>query len=179
MKHPCRDRQPHRGPHPAWLGVVVLLTVACGPRPTPGEPPSTSPARLAPPPQSTATLPDGSLIQLELALTPDEISQGLMFRPSLPADRGMLFLFEETRYPTFWMKNTRIPLDIVFLDEEGTVVDVEHRAPPCVAEPCPRYTPRAPSRAVLELAAGVAAQHGVGEGTLIRFEGVPGYQPGE
>jgi uncharacterized membrane protein (UPF0127 family) len=90
----------------------------------------------------------------------------------------MLFVFTETRHPTFWMKDTRIPLDIVFLDEKGTVVSVERDAPPCAAEPCPRYTSPLPSRAVLELAAGVAAQRGIGEGSLIRFDAVPGYPLG-
>lgn len=178
MSRPRREGQPRRISHVAWLGMAMLLTVACGSRSTPTMPPSTAPAGTAAAQRSTATLPDGSIIRLELALTPEEIAQGLMFRPSLPADRGMIFLFQETRHPTFWMKNTLIPLDIVFLDERGTVVDVEHRAPPCAAEPCPRYTSRAPSRAVLELAAGVAAEHAVGEGSVIRFEGVPGYPQG-
>ena len=165
-----------RSLHPAWLALILM--VACGPQPTPSGSQATTPAGLSPPPPITATLPDGSVIHLELALTPDEISRGLMFRPSLAADRGMLFLFTETRHPTFWMKDTRIPLDIVFLDESGTVVNVEHDAPPCAAEPCPRYTSRLPSRAVLELAAGVAARRALVEGSQIRFAGVPGYPPG-
>ena len=123
----------------------------------------------------TAALPDGTTISLELALTPEEIGQGLMFRPSLPDDRGMLFLFEVERVPSFWMKNTMIPLDLIFLGGDGTVVEIIDNAQPCVAEPCPHYIPATPSRAVLEVAAGVAGQHGLVAGDPIVFERVPGF----
>ena len=122
-----------------------------------------------------ATLADGFVIDLELALTPQEISTGLMFRPSLPDNRGMVFLFEAPRVPGFWMKNTLIPLDLVFLDESGTVVDVIADVPPCAADPCPNYPPSSPASAVLEINAGAAATHGVEVGTTLRFERVPGY----
>jgi len=122
-----------------------------------------------------AVLPDGFAIDLELALTPEEISNGLMFRPSLPEDRGMLFLFEEPRLPAFWMKNTLIPLDLVFLGETGVVVDVVANVQPCAADPCPNYPPSNPAKAVLEIVAGAAAAHGLEAGAVIQFERVPGY----
>jgi len=84
-------------------------------------------------------------------------------------------VFRETRELSFWMKNTWIPLDIVFLDERGTVVHAETNAQPCASEPCPRYLSGAPARAVLELVAGSALRHGLGEGARVRFVGVPGY----
>ena len=133
----------------------------------------------APPPSHVplpqATLPGGFMVDLDLALTPEEISTGLMFRPSLPENRGMLFLFDEPRTPAFWMKNMLIPLDLVFLDGTGTVVDVIADVQPCAAEPCPNYPPSSPALAVLEIGAGVASAHGLETGAVIQFERVPGY----
>ena len=173
-------RQPdRRHPTAAWIVAVLLATAACGPRPmSSGSGASTPPRQVATPPPVTATLPDGTVIDLELALTTDEITRGLMFRPSLRPDRGMLFVFTETKPLSFWMKNTLIPLDIVFLDEHGAVLRVERDAPPCAAEPCPSYASNRPSRAVLELSAGVAARRALVEGSRIRFTGVPGYPVG-
>ena len=87
----------------------------------------------------------------------------------------MLFLFEVERVPSFWMKNTMIPLDLVFLRGDGVVVDIIEHAQPCAAEPCPQYIPSAPARAVLEVASGFAARHGLSAGDTIEFERVPGY----
>jgi uncharacterized membrane protein (UPF0127 family) len=115
------------------------------------------------------------VVNIELALTPEEISNVLMFRPSLPENRGMLFLFDQPRLPTFWMKNTLIPLDLVFLDGAGVVVDVIANVQPCAADPCPNYPPSSPALAVLEIVAGGAAVHGLEAGNLIEFERVPGY----
>ena len=133
------------------------------------EPPPTP----VPPPQ--AVLPDGFAVILDLALTPEEIANGLMFRPSLPENRGMMFLFDQPRLPAFWMKNMQIPLDLVFLDGTGTVVDVIADVPPCAAEPCPNYPPSSPAQAVIEIGSGVAAAHGIEAGVVIQFERVPGY----
>jgi uncharacterized membrane protein (UPF0127 family) len=135
-----------------------------------GEAPAPSPI-----PMPQAVLPDGFAIDLELALTPEEISNGLMFRPSLPKNRGMLFLFDHPRLPSFWMKNTMIPLDLVFLDETGVVVDVIANVQPCAADPCPNYPPSSPAQAVLEIGAGVGGAHGIETGAAIDFERVPGY----
>jgi len=129
-----------------------------------------STALLQPP---TVTLPDGAVIKLELAETPEEHQRGLMFRPHLDADRGMLFLFDQVAYPSFWMKDTLIPLDMVFLEPGGKVTDVAASVPPCQSEPCREYSPSKPSSAVLELNAGTAAAHGVRSGVTLHFEGVP------
>ncbi|NOZ79130.1 MAG: DUF192 domain-containing protein [Acidobacteria bacterium] len=123
----------------------------------------------------TATLPDGARITLELAITPEEHQKGLMFRPFLSHDRGMLFLFKTDGIPSFWMKNTLIPLDIIFLDDAGRVVSAAVDVPPCAAEPCPLYRPTGPSRAVLEVAAGTAKAHGLVPGAIITFARVPEY----
>jgi len=125
--------------------------------------------------QPQATLPDGFAVELELATTPEETTTGLMFRPSLPVDRGMLLLWEEERYATIWMMNVLVPLDIVFLDDSGRVVELVTDAQPCAAEPCPRFTPDAAARAVLELVAGSAATHRIAVGEQIGFTKVAGY----
>ncbi len=155
----------------------MALAVACagpaldeGPAAARGREAST-PLRPSP----TVRLPDGFEVRLELALTPEEHERGLMFRPRLRPDHGMLFLFAETSYQSFWMKNTLIKLDLVFLDEKGTVVDVIPEALPCTSDPCPQYTSRAPARAVLELAGGAAVVHRIGPGATLRFARVPDY----
>jgi uncharacterized membrane protein (UPF0127 family) len=123
----------------------------------------------------TAILPDDTRITLDVAVTPEELARGLMFRPFLPEDRGMLLLFEEERVPSIWMKNTLVHLDLVFLDNSGQVVDLIERAEPCAADPCPHYIPRHPARTVLEIAAGVAGSHGLKAGDVIEFQQVDGY----
>ncbi|MGD8441534.1 MAG: DUF192 domain-containing protein, partial [Holophagae bacterium] len=126
-----------------------------------------------PPPQ--AILPDGSEITLELAITPDELAQGLMFRPLLPDDRGMLLIFAEERLPSIWMMNTLVALDLVYLDNDGLIVDLVPDAQPCPGEPCPRFVPKRPARAVLELPAGSIARHGLIVDQPLDFKRVPGF----
>ena len=87
----------------------------------------------------------------------------------------MLFLFDEARRPSFWMKNMMFSLDLLYLNETGTVVHVEADVPPCAADPCPTYPSSEPAIAVLEVKAGMAATHGIEKGTVISFERVPGY----
>lgn len=129
-----------------------------------------APAHLRQPP--VAILPDGTRIELELAVTPEEHERGLMYRPHLAPERGMLFLFDKPLVPDFWMKNTLVPLDMVFIGNDGAVVDIAERVQPCHADPCPQYSPRAECVAVLEIAAGSAAAHGVVRGAHLKFNGV-------
>lgn len=160
----------------------MLSLVACA---APQSAPAASPEADASPVGTTApvptpvlpsvALPDGTSVRLELAITPEEHSQGLMYRPELPADRGMLFLFDQPTIPSFWMKNTWVPLDIVFLDNTGAVLKVVANAPPCHEEPCPEYSPGQAASAVLELKGGVAGAHGVTTGAHLGFQRVPGY----
>ena len=122
-----------------------------------------------------AVLPDGFEITLELAITPEELAQGLMFRPKLPEDRGMLLIFAEERLPSIWMMNTHVALDLIYLDNSGMVVDVITDAQPCPGEPCPRFTPKQPAKAVLEIPAGAATLHEVTEGVRLDFARVPDF----
>jgi len=131
---------------------------------------------LATPPQGpTCHLPDGTSITVELARSDEEKALGLMFRDTLPSNFGMLFLFDRDEYLPFWMKNTLLPLDFVWLDKHGAVVDVKASVPPCKLDPCPSYKPSKPARYMLELPAGAAAKHRVIPGAMVRCTGVPSF----
>ena len=114
----------------------------------------------------------GQVIQLEVARTPAEQAQGLMNRPALPDDRGMLFPFNPPRPVMFWMKNTPEPLDIVFM-RDGEVKAISANAAPCTADPCPTYGPgiRTAVNQVIELRSGRADELGlkVGDRVEIRY----------
>lgn len=156
--------------------AALLMLVACAPHADLDATTSTtSPTSTGTPGLPAAILPDGTRITLDVATTPEELARGLMFRPSLPEDRGMLLLFPEERVPSIWMKNTLVHLDLVFLDNSGRVVDTIERVAPCAADPCPHYIPRHPARTVLEVAAGVAGRHGLQAGDVIEFREVDGY----
>ena len=146
-----------------------LALIACAPS---GSEPA--PAGTAAPAGPRVILPSGAVVRVELAVTDAERTQGLMFRESLAADAGMLFLFDGIELRPFWMKNCHFPLDIVHLTKDGTVVDVLANVPPCAADPCPTYPPAAASDTVLELNAGVAAKSALVRGAKVRFAGVPG-----
>lgn len=99
--------------------------------------------------------PGGASVTAELAVTPSERAKGLMFRKSINPDEGMLFVLEEG-VNSFWMKNTLIPLDMIWLDASKTIVHIEAEVPPCKEDPCPSYGPDCDTKYVLELKAGRA-----------------------
>ncbi len=104
---------------------------------------------------------DDSCFYVELATTPDEQSRGLMFRDHLDQDRGMLFVFpKEDLYP-FWMKNTLIPLDIIWIDENKEVVFISKNTQPCGELSCPMINPGEKAKYVLEVNAGVSDSIGL------------------
>ncbi|MBI4021430.1 MAG: DUF192 domain-containing protein [Candidatus Aenigmarchaeota archaeon] len=108
-------------------------------------------------------------VPVEVADSPEERQVGLMFRSGL--EGGMLFIFERDQPLSFWMKNTRIPLDIIFINSSLQVVSIQE-AVPCDADPCPPYPSAAPARYVVEVNAGFAGAQGVQAGDHIRIEGV-------
>jgi uncharacterized membrane protein (UPF0127 family) len=153
---------------PVAAGLLTLGLISCSPSP---------PAPAAPTPAASGprvVLPSGKAVAVEIARTDPERTQGLMFRESLPKDAGMLFLFDTAEARPFWMKNCHFPLDIVHLSPDGTVVDVLANVPPCAADPCPSYAPKAASTTVLELNAGAAAANGVVPGATLKLVSVPG-----
>ena len=83
----------------------------------------------------------------------------------------MLFLFPETAPHHFWMKNTMIPLDMIWMDEAGTVLFVSADTPPCNADPCPTYGPDVPAKSVLEIAGGKAKAEGIKIGSVLEADG--------
>lgn len=114
------------------------------------------PPRLA---ASPVTLPNGDRIVAELATTEAERQRGLVHRAALAPDRGMLFFFPTPGIHGFWMSQTLIPLDILWLDAERRVVSISAETPPCPSGgSCPIYSPSAPAQFVLELASGEAAR---------------------
>lgn len=104
-------------------------------------------------------LPDGYAITAELAVTDQERQLGLMYRKKINPDQGMLLVFERTNFYSIWMKNMKIPLDILWLDKEKRIVHIERDVPPCKEDPCPSYSSRFPAMYVLEIKAGSVNEH--------------------
>ena len=111
----------------------------------------------------------GRCFSVELARTDQERSQGLMFRESLGHNQGMLFLFDEERPYPFWMKNTRIPLDIIWIDKNKKVVFIKRDARPCTLDECETIYPLGKAMYVLELNAGVADEIKLNPGDSLQF----------
>lgn len=109
----------------------------------------------------------GKRIDIEIAQTPEEKAKGLMSRDSLCGNCGMLFIFEDDDYRTFWMKNTPIPLDLVFINSEMEAVDVLHTVP-CYTEECPSYTSKDKAKYVLEVNAGMFDDGAIGKKLILR-----------
>lgn len=105
--------------------------------------------------------PDGRSVTAELAVTDEERSRGLMFRDQVLPGQGMLFVFEEEGLHSFWMKNTLVPLDMLWLGRDRRIISIAKNVPPCAAEPCPTYGPETPALFVLELKAGQADVFGL------------------
>ena len=146
------------------LLAFLLVAAACGAAP--------KPPKAADSLQPRVVLPSGAVYRLELARTPEEQGQGLMFRESLPEKTGMLFLFGDKGVHRFWMKNTMIPLDMVWMDAEGKVLFVSADTPPCKADPCPNYGPESPAASVLEVAGGKAAREKIVVGSVLQLKDV-------
>ena len=112
-------------------------------------------------------------VAVELAVTPDARQLGLMYRDELAAGNGMLFIFPQSAPQSFWMKNTKIPLDILFIDDTGTIVRLHARTVPFSESSLPSD---APVRFVLEVPGGWCADNGVKEGDTVRLGGLASYQ---
>lgn len=117
----------------------------------------------------------GKRYVVEIADDEAERAQGLMFRDELPADHGMLFLHDREEPLAYWMKNTKIPLDILYFDTARRLVSQQRDVPPCtLGDACPPYPSKAPARYVLELNAGQAKALKLRDGAELRLgPGIP------
>jgi uncharacterized membrane protein (UPF0127 family) len=130
-------------------------------------------ARQSAVPRGWAVFGDGTKVRVEIADTPQKRERGLMFRERLAPNEGMVFVFDRPGFYPFWMKNTLIRLDIVWLDAAGRIVSIAASVPPCQADPCPTYPPAGNAMFVVELASGFARDHGLKAGDTVTLEGVP------
>jgi uncharacterized membrane protein (UPF0127 family) len=138
------------------LTIVLTLSLACG---------RDGPTAVV---HGTERAPVS--VQLEVANTPADRERGLMYRRSLPENGGMLFIFPEETDLSFWMKNTLIPLDMLFIARDGRIVGIHPDAVPLSLAP---ISVGAPSAYVLEVNGGWAARHGVRAGDQVELHGLP------
>jgi hypothetical protein len=118
----------------------------------------------------------GHRYTVELAKDDAERARGLMFRDAMPTDRGMLFIHDTQEPQAYWMKNTKIPLDILYFDNDLKLVSQQRDVPPCsLGDGCPPYPSNAPARYVLELNAGQAETLKLQDGAALKFG--PGISP--
>ena len=116
----------------------------------------------------------GNRYTVEIAATDEARARGLMFRDRLDEGHGMLFIHDTEAPQAYWMKNTRIPLDILYFDDARKLVSQQRDVPPCSGgDRCPPYPSKAPARYVLELNAGEASRLGLVDGeTLILSQSI-------
>ena len=112
----------------------------------------------------------GKTFKVEVADTQEKQALGLMFRDRMPADEGMIFIFPNEAPRSFWMKNCRIPLDIMYFDKELKLVSISANTPPCKVSRCPSYPSKAPAQYVLELNAGTASALGIEVGDKMTLD---------
>lgn len=141
---------------------------------TPKSPDPRCPADPEKPPVlRTATLtftePKVEAVTVEIAENDHDRQRGLMYRRAMPQDRGMIFRFDEKEDHSFWMHNTCIPLDMLYLDDDGLIVGIEENTPTMTDE---TFSVGCPSRYVLELNAGWTRAHGVKPGQKVKLDGV-------
>ena len=144
------------------LIVLALSSISCG------GPETAGPEVLG---LRVIKFPDGQHIQAEVEVTPQEIQKGMMFRDSLPRGRGMLIINQKPGVYPYWMYQVRIPLDVVWMDENRRVVEIASDAQPCrtTASLCASYGGHERSQFVLELAAGEARHYGLNVGQVLDF----------
>lgn len=140
--------------------TVLILSVGCSSSPKAGAN------------ERVITLPKDRKIIAEVMVRPEDMARGMMYRDSLPPDRGMLFIHHQSGQYPYWMHNVKIPLDIIWLDSSRRVVEVSTNTPPCSGKPsseCPSYGGTQSALFILELAGGLAEQYGVVEGVVLDF----------
>jgi uncharacterized membrane protein (UPF0127 family) len=123
-------------------------------------------------PKVTITTKDGRNVSfvVEIADTPSKREMGLQYRRDLAADRGMIFLFPVESQQSFWMKNTPLPLDMIFINRERKIVGIVEQTVPFSLD---ARSVGAPSQYVLEINGGLAKRHAIKAGDAVRFDGIP------
>lgn len=141
------------------LFPVLLALASCGPKPSSVDDFHTS----------DLMLPGGQVIKIETMIDSRDILRGLMFRASLAPDHGMLFVYPSPDKHPYWMYQTLIPLDIIWMDGQHHIVEIIDKAEPCktVASKCPTYGGKEKSQYVLELAGGMAKKYGLKLGETV------------
>jgi uncharacterized membrane protein (UPF0127 family) len=114
---------------------------------------------------------DGLQLSAEIPTTRELMAKGLAVKNELRDNESMLFVYEEPSRHSFWMKDMRFPIDIMWISSNGRVVHIEENLEPCPLAPtCPSYAPNADSQYVLETVSGFAQRHNIGLGTYIKFD---------
>jgi uncharacterized protein len=114
---------------------------------------------------------NGVMLFADVAATDEQITKGLSVKHVLAENEAMLFVFDSEAKHTFWMKNMKFPIDIIWIDTDKTVVHIEHNLQPCSSEfLCTTYRPVDDSLYVLETVAGFAEKYDVVKGTMVEFE---------
>jgi len=176
-----------RGRGPSALGAVVLLA-SCQAVEARGRPTPPAARRKVMDVMSQdevgRTLPRGRVlledakgsvhrVEVEVAATPESRTRGLMWRKELADGQGMLFVFAEEEVQSFWMRNTLIPLDMLFIDSEGRIVGIVERAQPRTLT---ARTVGVPGRYVLEVPGGWCESKGISAGDTVALEGLEGLE---
>lgn len=151
------------------LPIVMMISACSGP--SPRQEAKTGPNQDHPSPQiALLTHPTHTIFEIELAKTPQQRMRGLMYRKKLAPQKGMLFIYPIDDDHGFWMKNTAIPLDMIFINSELSVVGIIANAEPFSLATCKVGRP---SRYILEINAGLAARFNINVGTKVRLIDVP------
>lgn len=191
---PAREIRPEPPASPIVAGNSPSTAIAAEPKQavkdrcvfaTPDKPTRPTPAAGPDPacpvdPETPPNLRSGKIVFLESKDKPAEIqvevaernrerARGLMFRKQMPEDKGMIFLFHEPEVHQFWMHNTCIPLDMLFVDKDGVIVGIEENVPTMNDS---TYSVPCPSSYVIEVNAGYCRRHGIVAGQRIRLDGV-------
>ena len=119
---------------------------------------------------------NGAFLKTEVAETERQLREGLMFRTELKENSGMLFMYPKSGVRSFWMKNTLIPLDILWINENFEIVYILKNVPPCESNPCPSYAPQVSAKYAIEAPGGWTETKNITEGMRITIDsegGVP------
>ncbi len=146
----------------SFVLLIGLFSFSCGEKPTRMEDFNTR----------VVTFPNGTKVRADVLIHPQDMARGMMFRDSLAADRGMLFLHSEVGSHPYWMYQVKIPLDIIWLDANHRIVEMSLDTPPCkapAASQCPNFGGLQKSQFVLEVGGGIARKEGLKLGDVLEF----------